>query len=111
MSSSLEYTVGWICALSTELTAARLFLDEIHDPPSQVATHDSNSYILGSVQTTVGNHNIVIATLPLGEYGISNATAVVTNMLNSFRNLRFVLMVGIGGGAPSRKHGKYFESG
>ena len=26
-----DYTVGWICALPTEMAAARAMLDELHD--------------------------------------------------------------------------------
>jgi nucleoside phosphorylase len=52
----------------------------------------------------IGKHNVVIAVLPYGGYGISSATGVAKDMLNSFPNVRTGLMVGIGGGAPSRKH-------
>ncbi|KAI9774751.1 MAG: hypothetical protein M1839_001618, partial [Geoglossum umbratile] len=52
----------------------------------------------------IGKHNVVIAVLPDGEYGISSAAGVARDMLHSFPNIRIGLMVGIGGGAPSRKH-------
>lgn len=42
--------------------------------------------------------------LPDGEYGTSSAASVARDMLHSFPNVRIGLMVGIGGGAPSRKH-------
>jgi nucleoside phosphorylase len=58
---------------------------------------DHNVYTTGSI----GGHKIVIATLPLGEYGVSQATGVIGDMVRSFPNLRCCLMVGIGGGAPS----------
>jgi nucleoside phosphorylase len=64
-------------------------------------------YLLMIITTTlgkIGKHNIVIAVLPYGEYGISSATGVAKDMLNSFPNVRIGLMVGIGGGAPSQKH-------
>ena len=98
--SNGEYTVGWICAIRTEYVAARAFLDEKHDRPEYVSPHDNNVYTLGKV----GKHNVVIAVLPDGEYGIAAAASVAGDMLNSFPNVRFGLMVGIGGGAPSRKH-------
>lgn len=98
--SNSEYTVGWICAIMTELVAARLFLDERHEGPEGLASHDTNAYTLGRM----GRHNVVIAALPHGEYGIASATGVSINMLHSFPNVKIGLMVGIGGGAPSSKH-------
>ncbi|KAH0353297.1 purine and uridine phosphorylase, partial [Aureobasidium melanogenum] len=100
MSDPQQYTVGWICAITTEYTAARQFLDEEHDRPDHVSANDSNAYTLGKM----AGHNVVIAVLPDGEYGVSSATAVAKDMLNSFHNVRIGLMVGIGGGAPTAKH-------
>jgi nucleoside phosphorylase len=100
MSNPKDYTVGWICAISTEYVAARAFLDEKHEGPECVASNDNNNYTLGKV----GKHNVVIAVLPQGEYGISSAAGVAKDMLHSFPNVRFGLMVGIGGGAPNQKH-------
>ena len=94
------YTVGWICAISTEYVAAQAFLNEEHDRPEYVSPHDSNDYTLGKI----GKHNVVIAVLPGGEYGIASAAIVARDMLNSFPNVRIGLMVGIGGGAPSQKY-------
>lgn len=95
-----DYTVGWICAISTEYVAAQAFLDEKHEGPEYIPSNDNNDYTLGRV----GKHNVVIAVLPHGEYGTSSATSVARDMLHSFPNIRIGLMVGIGGGAPSRKH-------
>ena len=100
MSDPQAYTVGWICAITTESVAARAFLDEEHDGPRKVAQHDNNSYVLGKISS----HNVVIAVLPDGEYGINSAAEVARDMLHSFPNVRIGLMVGIGGGAPSSKH-------
>ncbi|KAK4182171.1 vegetative incompatibility protein HET-E-1, partial [Podospora australis] len=100
MSDPHKYAVGWICAIPTESVAAGAFLDEEHPGPTHVAQHDNNSYILGRI----GSHNIVIATLPDGEYGTNSAAAVSRDMLHSFPNVRIGLMVGIGGGAPTAKH-------
>ncbi|KAL7931924.1 ankyrin repeat-containing domain protein [Trichoderma chlorosporum] len=98
MSNPNDYTVGWICAISTESVAARAFLDEEHDPPDAVSRHDNNVYTLGKM----GKHNVVIAALPDGEYGISAAASVARDMLHSFPNVRIGLMVGIGGGVPTK---------
>ncbi|KAM0256424.1 hypothetical protein ACHAQJ_004949 [Trichoderma viride] len=92
-----DYSVGWICALSKEQTAATAMLDEIHDdlrkPP-----HDSNVYTLGSI----GGHNVVIACLPKGRYGNNSATNVATLMIGTFPSIKVGLMVGIGGGIPPK---------
>ncbi|TIA06448.1 hypothetical protein D6C80_10320 [Aureobasidium pullulans] len=102
MSDPQEYTVGWICALSTEYTAARVFLDREHDPPKPecIAASDDNAYTLGEI----AGHKIAIAVLPHGEYGTSSAATVATNMLHSFPNIRVGLMVGVGGGAPTAEN-------
>lgn len=100
MPNPNDYTVGWICAISTEYIAAQEFLDEEHDGPDFVSPNDTNDYTLG----TIGKHNVVIAVLPHGEYGTASAASVATNLLHCFPNIRIGLMVGIGGGAPSQKH-------
>ncbi|KAF4870301.1 Regulatory protein AfsR [Colletotrichum siamense] len=100
MSDPHIYTVGWICAITAEFVAAQAFLDEEHAGPRQTARHDNNSYVLGKTS----GHNVVIATLPNGQYGITSAATVARDMLHSFPNVRIGLMVGIGGGAPSQKH-------
>jgi hypothetical protein len=51
-----------------------------------------------------GKHNVVIAVLPDGEYGLATAAGVARDMVHSFPNVRIGLMVGIAGGAPSKKH-------
>jgi nucleoside phosphorylase len=100
MSNPQDYVVGWICAIHTEYVAAQAFLDDRHEGPDSVSTHDNNDYTLGKI----GKHNVVIAVLPDGEYGTTSAAGVARDMLHSFPNIRIGLMVGIGGGAPSAKH-------
>lgn len=100
MSDPHIYTVGWICALYIECVASQAFLDDKHEQPEYLSPHDNNSYTLGRI----GRHNVVIAVLPNGEYGISSAAGVAKDMLRSFPNIRIGLLVGIGGGAPSKKH-------
>ena len=92
-----EYTIAWICALPLEMAAARAMLDEVHEG---LCTHtdDSNNYVLGSIN----EHNIVIACLPEAQYGTNNAAIVMTNLKRTFSSIRAGLMVGIGGGAPSK---------
>ncbi|KAH7303730.1 hypothetical protein B0I35DRAFT_156178 [Stachybotrys elegans] len=100
MSNPQDYTVGWISAITTESVAARQFLDEQHDGPEHLAPHDNNVYTLGKIR----RHNVVMATLPKGEYGITSAATVARDLLHSFPNVRIGLMVGIGGGAPTAEH-------
>src|SRR3569833_2119691 len=92
-----DYSVGWICALpETELVAAGAMLDEEHPVLAAADPRDTNSYLLGRI----GTHNVVIACLPAEETGNVNAATVASNMVRSFKAVRFGLMVGIGGGAP-----------
>lgn len=100
MSDPLSYTVGWICAVEPEAVAAGSLLDDEHEPPQRRDPQDTNVYKLGSV----AGHNVVIASLPLGEYGTNSAAVVAANLLRSFPNIRIGLSVGIGGGAPSHRH-------
>jgi nucleoside phosphorylase len=92
-----DYTVGWICALALEMAAAKAMLDDIHTDLPKLP-NDDNAYTLGRI----GTHNIVVACLPSGVYGTTSAAVVAIQMLSSFRSIRFGLMVGIGGGVPSK---------
>lgn len=92
-----EYTVGWVCALPKEQTAATAMLDQRHSNLPKPA-NDSNTYTLGSI----GNHNVVIACLPKGHIGNSPAATVAAQMVSTFPSIRFCLMVGIGGGIPPK---------
>jgi nucleoside phosphorylase len=92
-----DYTVGWVCALPVELVAAQEMLDVEHNTPFYDA-HDSNLYTCGRI----GEHNVVIACLPEGQTGTNSAAAVAVQMKSTFSSMRFGLMVGIGGGVPSK---------
>ena len=91
-----DYTVGWICALQAELAASQAMLDEEH-PDLLQAENDTNAYTLGRI----GCHNVVLACLPSGTTGICAAATAAKDLLRSFPKVRFGLMVGVGGGAPS----------
>ncbi|EXM14284.1 hypothetical protein FOTG_17307 [Fusarium oxysporum f. sp. vasinfectum 25433] len=93
-----RYTIAWVCALYIETAAALAMLDEKHaELPRR--PNDNNTYTLGRIK----NHNIVIASLPQGQYGNNNAANVVTNLTRTFPSIRHGLMVGIGGAAPANK--------
>ncbi|CAI6313214.1 unnamed protein product [Periconia digitata] len=94
-----DYTVGWVCALSIELAAAKALLDERHEAPIDDIEDDGNVYCTGSM----AGHNVVIVCLPAGRIGNNPAATVATQMQASFKGIRFGLMVGIGGGVPSPK--------
>jgi nucleoside phosphorylase len=91
-----QYTVGWICAIPTELIAARAMLDMVHARIKAQPKHDENSYTLGSI----GSHNVVITCLE--KYGVVAAAVAAKSMQSTFPRLRFGLMVGLGGGIPSQ---------
>lgn len=93
-----QYTVGWICALPFEMAAAQAMLDEEHGSHPSQDVHDHNTYFLGRIE----NHNVVIACLP-GTPGLAPATAVAVQLLRSFTSIKFGLMVGVGGGVPTKK--------
>ncbi|KAK7577855.1 hypothetical protein V3481_016394 [Fusarium oxysporum f. sp. vasinfectum] len=90
------YTVGILCALPLELRAVRALFDTEHNMPTRMRG-DSNTYALG----TMGQHMIVAACLPSGEYGTNAAADAASNMRRTYHELEFCLLVGIGGGAPS----------
>lgn len=73
-------------------------LDKSHTPPHQV--NDSNAYESGELN----GHHIVTAPLPGGVYGTISAAAVVSRMHLTFSRLQFGLMVGVGGGVPSKNN-------
>ncbi|KAK1240068.1 hypothetical protein MKX08_007510, partial [Trichoderma sp. CBMAI-0020] len=98
-TSTHQYTVGWICAISTERTAATAFLNEKFDAREyNLPDDDNNDYTLGRI----GGHYVAITALPA--YGTDTAAAVAKDMMRSFPSIKIRLMVGIGGGAPTPKH-------
>ncbi|PLN86206.1 hypothetical protein BDW42DRAFT_201158 [Aspergillus taichungensis] len=91
-----DYTVAWICALSLEVMVARVMLDKPHGSPSRA--NNLNAYDFGELN----NHYITITYLPDSVYGTVFAATVVSRMCSTFPRLQFALMVGIGGGVPSK---------
>lgn len=92
-----EYTIGWICALPLEQTVAMHMLDERHRDLHNPA-NDENTYTLGKI----GAHNVVIVGLPMGRIGTNDSAAVITRMASTFPNIKFGMMVGVGGGIPNK---------
>lgn len=96
LDSPDSYAVAWIAALPIERAAAKAMLDEEHTAPTGFARHqtDANVYTWGRV----GEHNIVIASLPAGVYGTTSAATTASGLLASLPSIRVGLLVGIGGG-------------
>ncbi|KAH7174061.1 nucleoside phosphorylase domain-containing protein [Fusarium flagelliforme] len=93
-----EYTVGWICALPVEMSAAEAMLDEEFQYHGQNAL-DENIYAVGRI----AHLNTVIACLPSGVAGTTSATRVAEHMRQTFTALQYILLVGVGGGMPSKE--------
>nr|KAK5442363.1 hypothetical protein LTR18_006217 [Exophiala xenobiotica] len=93
--SNSEYRIGWVCALTKEMVAARVMLDKDHGVIRGIG-QDHNTYYAGRIH----DHNVIIAVLPAGIDGQVSAAGVVKDMIRTFGELRFVLLVGIGGGIP-----------
>ncbi|KAL4932593.1 5'-methylthioadenosine/S-adenosylhomocysteine nucleosidase family protein [Aspergillus undulatus] len=99
-----DFTVGWICALEKEYIAALEVLTEEYGPSTRIASFlrtkgDRNIYTLGRI----GPHNVVILCPEARTYGLVQASGVAADMKRSFRSIRFILMVGVAGAAPSTK--------
>jgi nucleoside phosphorylase len=88
--------VVWVSALPIEWAAATEMLDEEHCDPR---IHGSNPD--QTVFGRVGDHNVMMACLPAGQMGNSQAAAVVGQLIATFPSIKFALMVGIGGGVPT----------
>jgi len=87
-----DFTIGWICALPLELSAASAVLDDKYEDINEAA-----QYVLGRI----GIHNVVIASLPAGQIGTNSAAATAAQTQSLFPAVQYWLMVGIGGGVPS----------
>lgn len=96
----VNFTIGWICVLQKEFRAALAILDETYDNVALARGEgDRNHYVLGRV----GEHYVVINLPPSGWHGRIRASAIAHDMRSSFPRMRFVLIVGIAGAAPSPK--------
>ncbi|KAL1618919.1 hypothetical protein SLS54_007035 [Diplodia seriata] len=97
-----RYTVGWIAPLPIERAAATALFDEEHSRPADFGQPkgDPNSYSWGRI----GDHNVVLASLKAGVYGTTSSASSATLMLRSFPDIRFGLLVGIGGAIPDNGH-------
>ncbi|KAJ5117910.1 Pfs NACHT and Ankyrin domain protein [Penicillium atrosanguineum] len=104
LDSPDSYAIAWIAALPMERAAAEAMLDEKHAAPIGFIRHqaDANIYTWGRL----GEHNVVIASLAPGVYGITSAATMASSLLASLPSIRVGLLVGIGGGIarPDEDH-------
>ncbi|EED11625.1 hypothetical protein TSTA_108140 [Talaromyces stipitatus ATCC 10500] len=100
IKGSSKYNIGWICATSTKYVAAKGLLDKEHESLEYGSADDNNFDTLGEME----KHKVVIPRLPKWEYEFAAAASVARDMARTFPHVQIGLMVGIGGGAPSKKH-------
>lgn len=93
------YTVALICPLEVELSAARYMLDDEHASLPR-DEYDPNTYVLGSLS----GHNVVLASLPKGSQGTASTAAVAIHLARTFPAIELRLLVGVGGGIPSKNN-------
>ncbi|KAL8841970.1 MAG: hypothetical protein Q9176_002907 [Flavoplaca citrina] len=97
-----KYTIGWIAPMAIELTPALALLDRI---TTLHVANDSNIYKAGRI----GDHHVVMVTLD--RIGLSAIPSVAAGMYASFRNLKHMLLVGLGGGIPDYALGEQMVLG
>ena len=97
-----KYTIGWIAPMAIEFTPALALLDRI---TTLHVANDSNIYKAGRI----GDHYIVMVTLD--KIGLSAIPSVAADMRGSFRHLKHLLLVGLGGGIPEYAQGEQMVLG
>ncbi|KLO92474.1 Uncharacterized protein LW93_12048 [Fusarium fujikuroi] len=93
-----EECMGIICALPEELAAVKATFD-VPLESRMVIKDDTNYYDTGKI----ADHKVIVTCLPYKQIGTNAAASVAENMRRSF-NPSLCLLVGIGGGAPSKEH-------
>ena len=88
-----DYEIAIICALPVELAAVEAMLDERGDAIPEVS-YLNTIFRYGKI----GKHDVVLACLATP--GLTSAAVVAEQVVSKFPNLRFGLMVGVGGGVP-----------
>lgn len=89
ISNPEDYTIDWICAITTEYVGAHAFLNEKYDG-LLFLPHNKN----GDTLLKMGKHKVVISALPMGEYCATSAARVAEDMMHCFPNIYVGLMVG-----------------
>ncbi|PYH42576.1 5'-methylthioadenosine/S-adenosylhomocysteine nucleosidase family protein [Aspergillus saccharolyticus JOP 1030-1] len=98
--SQINYLIGWICILPSEYYEASKMFDEVFDSSGIIrGRNDRNSYDIGHI----GGHLVVMNCPAAGNNGEVHAARIASDMRSTFPSIRFMLLVGIGGGSPSRQ--------
>ncbi|KAL9628781.1 MAG: hypothetical protein Q9204_005667 [Flavoplaca sp. TL-2023a] len=97
-----KYTIGWIAPMPIELSPALALLDSV---TTLHVAKDSNIYKAGKI----GDHHVVMVTL--NKIGLGGILSVTERMYSSFRELKHLLLVGLGGGIPEYAHGEQMVLG
>ncbi|KAJ4009613.1 hypothetical protein NW752_009202 [Fusarium irregulare] len=96
-----DFRIGWVCIVKTEYCAALDVLDEKwsldHDSSFGPESNTASDYELGRI----GDHNVVINVPHRVKGGLLHAAEITSQMKSNFPYIRFILLVGIGGGAPA----------
>lgn len=94
------YTIAWIAPLEIEAQAALHMLDHKHEGRFPTSRGDDYVFEAGDIN----GHNVIIATLPMGqEYGTGSAAAIASQIKKFFPNLWFGLLVGVAAGLPNHQ--------
>ncbi|KAH8689075.1 nucleoside phosphorylase domain-containing protein [Talaromyces proteolyticus] len=95
---SEDYYVACFTVIPEEFAAFREMCDERHSRPLGIDPRDPNQYDFGEI----AGHNVVLccASRP----GPDNIAATAADLLRSFEGIKYALLVGIGGGVPSRAY-------
>ncbi|KAL9631987.1 MAG: hypothetical protein Q9204_003984 [Flavoplaca sp. TL-2023a] len=97
-----KYTIGWIAPMPIEFSPALALLDRL---TTLHVVDDSNIYKAGRI----GNHDVVMVVL--GKIGLGQIPDVARSMHKSFRHLKHLLLVGLGGGRPDYAFGEQMVLG
>ncbi|EED11935.1 conserved hypothetical protein [Talaromyces stipitatus ATCC 10500] len=83
---SEDYYVACLTVIPEEFAAFREVYDKRHSRPLGIDPRDPNQYEFGEI----AGHNVVLC------------SATAADLLRSFEGIKYALLVGIGGGVPSR---------
>ena len=97
-----KYTIGWIAPMPVELAPALALLDRIS---TFHVANDSNIYQAGKI----GNQYIIMVILH--KIGLGGIYSVARGMYASFRELKHLLLIGLGGGIPDYALGEQMVLG
>jgi nucleoside phosphorylase len=98
IKKSEEFLVAVICPLEEEALAMIRQLDEDKDYGEEFSK--DCHFTLGGI----GEHNIVVTSLPAGRQGHTSAAVAAQQTMAKFPKITYILLVGIAGGVPSDKH-------